>query len=266
MSITHFTVSMKYGCTQNVGDYSNVRPELEITLSGEGGAADAKAAVDQAFGEILLTVHRIVDDELEAHGQHVMYSKHRTYRLLAPTDFDFLALVPAHEQLPEHWGMTIPHGYQGLRYETIIEKLKKDPDYSARIDQLEMVSVAHLPCLEKFTFLKIHHPSLGKMLVLTSGNISTRYDARRCPGPLDIRWYDYVEKEQGTCVIMPRELFVKKMRDLGLKEGFTLYYCFDNDFSALPELPRAEPEEDSKDDIPFEDDDDDDDDDDDEDE
>ena len=232
-----YSFTVKYGCTENVGDYSNVRPELEISFSGDGPVDEALGYMDRMSEEIQARVHAIVDDEREAHGQRIRYSKQPTFTLLDPPDFDFLALVPTHEQLPENWTIATKHSYQGLRYETMLDKLKNDPDYFARIDQLEMFSVAQLPCLERFTFLEIHHPSLGEMLILASGNISTRYDLSRCPGPLAPRWYDYIHNHSGTCVIMPREIFLKKMRELALEKGFSIYYCFDNDFSFLPELP-----------------------------
>ena len=260
MSISHYSVTMKYGCTQNVGDYSNIRPELEVTLSGDGDADEAKAVIDQAFENIINTVHNTVDHELELHGKPVLYWTGLTYTLLFAEDFDFWAIVPANERLPELWGSLIRYGYQNFRYETMLSKLANDPEFASRLEHLETCATSQLPVLEKCTFLKIRHPALGRMLILCSGNVATHYGGLEKKAVPLAHWYDFIEYgTSGKCVIMPRSLFLAKMRELALNEGRTIYDCLDHDFAALPELPpepQQAPEE--SDDTPFEEDDEDD--------
>ena len=260
MSISHYSVTMKYGCTQNVGDYSNIRPELEVTLSGDGDADEAKAVIDQVFCDICKRVHNIVDDELELHGKPVLYWTGLTYTLLAAEDFDFLAMVPANERLSELWGSLIAYGYRNFRYETMLSKLANDPKFASRLEHLETCSTSQLPVLEKFTFLKIRHPALGRMLILCSGNVATPYGSLEKNAVPLAHWYDFMaDGKSEKCVIMPRSLFLAKMRELATNEGFTIFDCLDHDFAALPELPpepQQAPEE--SDDTPFEEDDEDD--------
>lgn len=255
MPITNYSFTVKFGMTQNVGDYSNVRPELEVTLSGNGSAEEALGYMDQMFEKLQKSVHNVTDKELEYHDQDILYSEDDTFTLVNAADFDFLAMVPGHEDFPGEWGSFTEHGFRDLRYENMLRKIKKHRKLSAHLEELKIIRMSDLPDIERYTYLKI--PSRHE-LILASGNLSTRYHYSRESNPIPKRWYDLADKEQGTCVMMPRDLFFENMDNLAADEGLTIINCLDEDFSLLPDLlperkPEPEPME-EPDDIPFDDD------------
>ncbi|MCB8986920.1 MAG: hypothetical protein H6661_04130 [Ardenticatenaceae bacterium] len=70
MQITEITVKM--GMTQNLGDYTNCRPEIELRATlNEGDDPDIE--LNDLVAETRRRLHAIVDDELEAAGREVKY-------------------------------------------------------------------------------------------------------------------------------------------------------------------------------------------------
>ncbi|MCB8988967.1 MAG: hypothetical protein H6661_14595 [Ardenticatenaceae bacterium] len=70
MQITEITVKM--GMTQNLGDYTNCRPEIELraTLNEDD---DPDIELNDLVAETRRRLHAVVDDELEAAGREVKY-------------------------------------------------------------------------------------------------------------------------------------------------------------------------------------------------
>jgi len=70
MQITEITVKM--GMTQNLGDYTNCRPEIELRATLNEGD-DPDVALNQLIADTRQQLHDVVDDELEAAGREVKY-------------------------------------------------------------------------------------------------------------------------------------------------------------------------------------------------
>ncbi|MCB8988059.1 MAG: hypothetical protein H6661_09970 [Ardenticatenaceae bacterium] len=70
MQITEITVKM--GMTQNLGDYTNCRPEIELRATLNEGD-DPDAALGQLIADTRQQLHDVVDDELEAARLDVKY-------------------------------------------------------------------------------------------------------------------------------------------------------------------------------------------------
>lgn len=249
MPITHYSYTVKYGCTENVGDYSNVRPELEITLSGEGNAEEALDEMKKMHQELRRQVHEIVDQEREWHDQQVRYDQGPLYSLVYAPGFHFLAIVAAEAELPEMWEARKVHGYEWLRYAHILRKVRRDSRFAQ--EDLKFLSPEELPTFSRFTSLLINRPDAAYLIIL-HGDF---YRGAHGYPPLLLRWYEHSTRQKR--VDMPLDIFLERMQQLAAKEGLTLINCLtadgENDFSVLPALflePESAPQEES-DDIPF---------------
>lgn len=104
-------IEFEFGLTQNVGDYSNVRPSLKLVarLTEDD---DPKAAIDELTSQAIDRVWAIVDDELEQAGREVKYSLEQLYKVRYSSLRQCVVLFPASMKLPEektwretdHWG------------------------------------------------------------------------------------------------------------------------------------------------------------------
>lgn len=254
--ITNYTVTVKFGCTQSVGNYSNVRPEFEISLSGQGDGQEAHGIAQRLLVDVREQIHDIVDQELEIRDEHLLYYQGETFSLVAPKDFHYLAIVSDAQPLPKLWSEYVSYRMGSKRLERlqwlIKEKHKEDSAYT---EDIPIVDVQDLPVLEKFTVLKI-----ANCLVLLSGD--RRYlgaGENLCSAPPK----EYYARQTGIDLyIMDREHLFRRVHLDCQKYGLTLVDCLDGDFSRLPALPELPPEEpkdapQEENGIPFEDEDDD---------
>lgn len=72
------TVGIKFGMTQNLGNYSNARPEVEL-VAELAEDDDIDGALARMTAIVLSAVHNLVDDELELAGEQVKYSQEQLY-------------------------------------------------------------------------------------------------------------------------------------------------------------------------------------------
>ena len=248
MPITHYSFTAKYGCTENVGDYSNVRPELEVTLSGEGDAKDAFKLMDMASDELQKRVHDIVDNELEWHDRRVRYDDSPLYSLIRGADWKFLAIVPADVQLPKIWEACTVHHFEQLRYEHLLRKLRQEQRFNQQ--EIPIISPHDLPIFSRFTYLEIHRPDAAYLIILIGDIYRGALDSYP---PLLMRWYEHSTTQKRFD--MPYDIFLGRMEQLSIEEGLTLINCItpdgDNDFSVLPPLPIEPTQKEPAVDIPF---------------
>lgn len=138
-------VTVEYGVTQNLGDYSNTRPSIRVTaeLAGNDNAA---AVIEELTASAMQYVHAVVDDELEASGQRVKYSKEPLYQIWRSKIRKALVLAPVGVEMPDestwkdkdNWRyayMTFDHQIPDkMRYKKALTELfdlgKANPDYS----------------------------------------------------------------------------------------------------------------------------------------
>ena len=93
-------IRIKYGMTQNLGDYTNCRPEIEITavISPTDDVTDVLAELDGLATE---HVHNVIDDELEAAGQEVKYYTGQLYRVAHNKVRKCIVVYPVGAELPD---------------------------------------------------------------------------------------------------------------------------------------------------------------------
>lgn len=114
-------VTLGYGMTVNVGDYTNVRPEMKIEMDVPPGE-NIQDFIEDQMDLLISAVHAIADDELEAHGQTARYCGQALYEVRINNERRCIVTYPAGVTLPEdrnwktrdHWHGV--HHYTGRDY------------------------------------------------------------------------------------------------------------------------------------------------------
>lgn len=116
MHITQITVS--YGETQSLPEYSNVKPNLSLTAVLDAG--DSAEAVEQALWVLAKSaVHEQIDLALEANGKAAKYSPEPRYQVLKTARADAFDRKAAH---PSKLVVILPDGVK-----------PQSDDYGARL-------------------------------------------------------------------------------------------------------------------------------------
>lgn len=122
MKIT--TVTVSYGQTQSLPEYSNIKPQLTLTAELEPG--DDLAAVQAAlWTEARSAVRELIDQALEGEGRPAKYSTEPRYQVVkvrpdrySPHLPNLVAIFPNDEPLAQtspFTGITTVHNYRNLR-------------------------------------------------------------------------------------------------------------------------------------------------------
>lgn len=97
-------ITIEFGMTQSVGDYSNVRPEVELTavLDENDDPAWVLAHLRETAVEV---IHKMVDDELESTCREPKYYTGPLYSVSYATKRGLVVIHPAGAELPaaENW-------------------------------------------------------------------------------------------------------------------------------------------------------------------
>lgn len=117
MKVTH--ISIEFGATQNIGDYSNVKPSVVIGADLEDGD-DPKKVLASLKDQALTTIHGLVDDELEKVGQAPRYYNGPLLRIWKSEIRKCIVLAPQNVATPhettwkdrDNWNYV--HGNNGI--------------------------------------------------------------------------------------------------------------------------------------------------------
>lgn len=118
-------IKVKYGMTQNLGDYTNCRPEIEVSARLTAGD-DVEETVLDLVKLARDQVREIVDDELEAAGHSPKYYNGQLFKVSRSEKRNCIVVYPEHLELPreknwkesDYWqgdGL-----YHGVRPETAV--------------------------------------------------------------------------------------------------------------------------------------------------
>ncbi|MCA9935975.1 MAG: hypothetical protein H6662_15705 [Ardenticatenaceae bacterium] len=93
-------ITVKFGMTQNLGNYTNCRPEIELQaiIDEHDDPAWEIAALREMAVEM---VHKLVDDELEQAGEPPKYTKEPLYSVFYAIKRGIVVVSPAGAKLPE---------------------------------------------------------------------------------------------------------------------------------------------------------------------
>lgn len=93
-------IEFEFGMTQNLGDYTNVRPSLKLVARLVEGD-DYNEAIGELTRQAIDNVHDIVDDELEQAGRQIKYSFVQLYQVRRSDIRKCTVLFPANTTLPD---------------------------------------------------------------------------------------------------------------------------------------------------------------------
>lgn len=227
MKIT--TVTLKYGVTRNMGDYSNIRPE--ITLSAE--VYDGESAED-----VLMTlehyckkhVNNLVDQALEADGEPPHYYDGPRYTLYTQNVADKLVAIAPVGVLPNWMG----HRYANRRLSVIQEKFDDQKYSDWRKFDCTDGDLSRLPRLESFE----------KIINAQWTRDATVYALIMAGPPLPEGWtslHHYLGLSDRI-----RENVLTEVRAEVAEAGMEFIDATAGDFSRLPEPSDVQPEPDDQ--------------------
>ena len=118
------TITVRYGRTQSLESYSNVRPEITLSAElAEGEAPDA--AKEQLLAEARAFVEEAIDQAIEQDGRAAKFSREPRYRLITTRTLWAGAWNRERKQEPaERLAIIVPHG-------TKLERPRRDDGVSA---------------------------------------------------------------------------------------------------------------------------------------
>lgn len=93
-------IEFEFGLTQNVGDYSNVRPSLKL-VARLAEDDDYNEAIGELTRQAIDNVRNIVDDELELAGRRVKYTFEQLFTVRYSDVRQCVIVFPTGTELPE---------------------------------------------------------------------------------------------------------------------------------------------------------------------
>lgn len=226
------TVKAEYTLTYNLGNYSNVRPSVELTAEIEPDEDEITAQLylmDAARAQ----VQHEVDLALESQGDPPHFYDGPRYVLLVNERDKLAALVQTHEveQLPDPWGR-LPSRFRNHRREYILAQYNRY--YDANLTIIEPIDghYDNLPALSEFTVIR--HTDAG-LIAIVPGGIRARHGDLASLGDW-WQWASYVTQTR-----LSSHLAVE-VRSEALEKNWTLYDCRDGDLGRLPILNQPQPE------------------------
>lgn len=226
------TIKVAYALTYNLGDYSNVRPSIELTAEIEPGDDEIEVR-ESLMDSARAHVEQEVDRALEAQGDPPHFYAGPRYILLVSERDKLAALVQPHEieQIPDPWGR-LPSRFRNHRREYILAQYNRY--YDANLTIIEPIDGYYdtLPVLSEFTVIR--HTGAG-LIAIVPGGIRARHDDLASLGD----WWQWASFTTQTR--LSSHLAVE-VRSEALEKNWTLYDCRDGDLGRLPTLNRPQPE------------------------
>jgi hypothetical protein len=110
-------VTLGYGMTVNVGDYTNVRPEMRVEMDVPPGE-HVQDFIEEQMDLLISAVHAIADDELEAHGRTARYCGDTLYEVRRNDDRQCIIALPSGFDLPEESSWKTRDRWHGVSHYT----------------------------------------------------------------------------------------------------------------------------------------------------
>lgn len=223
------TTKIAYSLTYSLGNYSNVRPSIELTAEIEPGDDEIEVR-ESLMDSARAHVEQEVDRALEAQGDPPHFYAGPRYMLLVDVRDKLAALVRTDEEkhLPDHWSR-LPSRFRDHRREYIREH------YDYRGDELTLIepdgNYNILPALGEYTVIR--HIGAG-LIAIAPGMI--RANDLRDKGD----WWTWATTYD-TQIRLPSYL-AAEIQDEAVEKGLNFYDCRDGDLGRLPTLNRPQPE------------------------
>lgn len=226
-------VTVTYGRTWNMGNYSNVKPEVTVTAVLQDG--DDPLAVQAELQQYAQgQVEAIIDQALEQQGDAPEFFTGPRFDVILARDAKLAAVIPSGLELhlPGAWAK-LPAVVSRFRHLKALEAATRYDSYTL-IDCADG-DLSRLPLLENFKIFRAA-PELFETgyLLLTTADVYL--------DDLPQTWRDYGLYNGGTTV-RTREAFLEEMEQKAYEEGLAILTGFTPDeLAALPPLKRREEE------------------------
>ncbi|MEM7347999.1 MAG: hypothetical protein AAF485_27515 [Chloroflexota bacterium] len=236
MEIT--TVTVKIGMTWNLGDYSNVRPEVEMTATLDESEIPAEVA-EALVMECKTLVHQQIDEALEDQGSPAEFSTDPRYKMIQGVDEKkLIAIIPDEVEAPDGWFLR-KSGHRITPTVRYVEKYENQEGY--RIITCVDGDLSRLPEMVKVRYAKFRNHNSGQWyLVLVPADHGKDDFPERWQ---DIFWTASYNHH-------PADRIMPHFEAICAGDDAILVDCRDSDFSKLPELPQLPdplaPEEDDE--------------------
>jgi hypothetical protein len=130
MQITQISVSTSY--TYNLGDYSNIRPEVHLTAQVESGDNHLEV-MEKLQKETFVGCLQAIDTALEQNDRPAKFSKAPRWNAYRYRDEKLIAVVSEQAEQTTYYADAL----FGYRKEPLLEMLhRKYPDYTIRHDEI----------------------------------------------------------------------------------------------------------------------------------
>ena len=120
-------IRVTFGYTYNLGDYSNIRPEVSLTAELND---DLQDALNHLYETARGNCHRMIDDALEAEGKPAHFSPEPRFIAYTARD-EKLTIIVSQDSFKQfeaehpHWNLTKGYHEEGYRFQhlwTLLEK------------------------------------------------------------------------------------------------------------------------------------------------
>lgn len=142
-------VKAKFAYTYNLGNYSNVRPEVELTAELEEGD-DPDEALVTLRGQAREHVHAEIDQVLESDDQPPKFYRGPLFKLVVAKDEKIVTIVPSKARdLPGVWD-DLRTAFAGFPYTSLVRLARRDYSNFNLIDCSDG-NFGRLPAIHRFT-------------------------------------------------------------------------------------------------------------------
>lgn len=83
--------TLTYAETVNLGDYENIKPSLSVVVEGV-----TRDEMMEVFGNLRVSLHGVIDDELEARNRPPRYTEEDLYKIIISKKRRVVCVVPDH--------------------------------------------------------------------------------------------------------------------------------------------------------------------------
>lgn len=230
MKITTITVGKKY--TYNLGNYSNIQPELWITAEVEEGDSVEKVRA-RLKAEVDNHIHNEIDEALEAQGNSPKFWRGPRFDLLKVDKEKYAVIIPhgAQDDLPGAWPQHGDIQYSGNRFSTI-QQYCSGLGRDWTVADFSTGDFSDLPLLESFFYAVADNPEFTDRYLLIG--LGDRHNL-----PKEKGWNTWrVQARFVSRFHLPFLLWAKEEAE---RRGLILIDYLDGDLSRVPEL-RLKPD------------------------
>jgi hypothetical protein len=235
-------ISIAYTQTYNLGNYSNVKPEIRLTAVLEDGD-NPEQIMAELQAQAQAHIHEVIDTTLEEQGDAPHFWKGPRYDLVEAGKDKILVIIPAgqREEMPGDWS-DLPLRQHGWRLPTLQQHAHEKGRYT--VLDCSDGDFSHLPDMVKAKVIRARyeHKTPDKYLLVIRAA-----DEKQLPEVWQSYWLE------GSFVTRSPASLLATCMEQAEEQGLTLIDCLDGDLSRVPDLRFVEDKvREEEEEIPYE--------------